>query len=150
MSGAGMQNNLSGNRLTPRVAVRTVDAVDASIDAVSEIIDTRLNEGGTSVTRGDHTTLALFVKLFNCATAATLRLFAHGVVEEDEESSSSSSSSPDDCADSDWFLVEEFAVTADNLLQIYVDLPAGEYKVMVTGITGGTGTRVIVREQHSS
>ena len=149
MSGAGMQNNLSGNRLTPRVAVRTVDAVDASIDAVEEIIDTRLNEGGTSVTRGDHTTLALFVKLTNCATAATLRLFAYGAVEGDDESSSSSSS-PGDCVDSDWFFVEEFAVTADNLLRILVDLPAGEYKVMVAAITGGEGDRVTIREQHSA
>jgi len=151
MPGAGMQNNLVGNRLTPRVTVREVAAADASIDAVSEIIDTRLNEGGTTGTRGDHAILALFVILANCATAATLRLFAKGDDEVgNEASSSSSSSSSPGCSDSDWCLIDEFNVTVDNLLRTYVDLPAGEYKVMVTAITGGTGNRVIVREQHSS
>ena len=125
MTGAGMQNNLVGNRLTPRVTVREVDAVDASIDAVNEIIDTKLNEGGTMGTRGDHATLALFVVLANCATAARLKLFAKGDDETSDESSSSSSSSSPACDASDWCLVDAFDVTVDNLLRTYVDLPAG-------------------------
>jgi len=145
MAGAGMRNNLVGNRLTPRVTVREVDAIDASIDDVSEIIDTRLSESSAPVTRGDHATLALFVILIGGATAATLQLFARGNDESDSGSSSSSSA-----GDNPWCLVEQFNVTVDNLLNVFVDLPAGEYKAMVTAITGGSDDRVIVREQHSA
>ena len=145
MPGVGLRNNLVGNRLTPRVTVREVDAVDASSAAVDEIIDTRLNEGETMVTRGDHATLALFVILIGGATAATLQLFARGDDEAEDEGSSSSSP-----GDDPWCLAGALSVTADNLLQVFVDMPAGEYKVVVTGITGGVGTRVIIREQHSA
>ena len=145
MSGAGVQNNLVGNRLTPRVTVRTVDDVDPSLDEVTEIIDTRLSESGGDNVRGDHQTLAIFAILANGATAATLRLFAFGG-DGDSQGSSSSSSLGEDA----WCLVEEFSVTADNLLKIFVDMPAGEYKVMVTALTGGSGERVVIKEQHSS
>ncbi len=144
MPGAGVQNNLIGTRLTPREEVRTVAVADADLGAVAEEIDSRLNEAGNPVVRGDGQTLALFVILANGATAATLELHIYGG--DDTDGSSSSSGDGSDA----WCLVDAAFSITENALKLFTDMPAGRYKVKVTAITGGSGDRVIVKEQHSS
>jgi hypothetical protein len=146
MAGAGVQNNLIGSRLTPRLDVRAVENADADLDSVVEEIDTTKNESQGANLRGDGQTLALFVILLGGATGATLELWIYGG-EEDAEGSSSSSS--DDGSDA-WCLVDTAFSVTSNALKLFTDMPAGRYKVMVTSITGGSGERVLVKEQHSA
>ena len=144
MPGAGVQNNLIGTRLTPREDYRAVSVVDTDLDVIAEEIDTRLNESGNPNLRGDGQTLALFIILVGCATAATLELYIYGG--DDIDGSSSSSGDGSDA----WCLVDAAFSPAANVLKLFNDMPAGRYKVMVTAITGGSGERVIIKEQHSA
>lgn len=146
MPGAGVQNNLVGTRLTPREDVRIVATADTDVFDIEEIIDTRLNESGNPDLRGDGQTLALFIILVGGASGATLKLYADGGDDLAPGESLSSSSLGDEA----WCLVDvAFAITEDTL-KIFNDMPAGRYKVMVTSITGGSGDRVIIKEQHSA
>ena len=143
MSGAG-RKPVVGSYRTERVTYRVVESADANIDAFEEVIDTRedatVNDSPT--TTGSDCTLAIYALLGGEATAATLQLYAKATDESAEEPSSSSSGSV-----SSWAFHSEFSVDAKGLLRVTVDLPADEYKVMVTSITG-TG-EVVIRESHS-
>lgn len=144
MPGAGVSNNLVGTRLTPREDYRTVSAVDTDVDQIADEIDTRLNESGGDNVMGTGQTLALFLVLIGGATGATLELYIYG---GDDIDGSSSSSGPGSDA---WCLVDSaFSITADAL-KLFTDMPAGRYKVMVTSITGGSGEKLIIKEQHSA
>ena len=139
--GVGQRGLALSTRLSSRVTVREVAAADADIDAVTEIIDTQVPEGAGEVPRGDHATLVLYAVL-DGPSAAKIKIYGHCDDELGE-----SSSSPD--AGDEWALYgAELDVTSDNLMTVLVDMPANEYKVMVTSVTG-TGN-VIIREQHSA
>ena len=144
MPGAGVQNNLIGTRLTPREDYRVVAAAESDLDTIGEEIDTRLNESGNSNLRGDGQTLALFIILVGGATDATLELWIYG---GDDIDGSSSSSGP---GSDEWCLVDAAFSPTGNVLKLFNDMPAGRYTVMVTSITGGSGDRVIIKEQHSA
>ena len=139
--GVGQRGLDVSTRLTGRSTLRSVLANDASIDAVTEVLDTRENEGVGVVTRGDHATLVLYAVLSGGVTAATISLY--GKCDAEIEESSSSSPDPGD----DWCFLDDWAVDVKNLMVVLADMPAGEYKVMVTGIAGSG--EVIIREQHS-
>lgn len=141
MSGAG-RKPVVGSYRTERITYRTVDTVDANIDAFEDVIDTRedttVNDAPT--TTGADCTLSLYV-LLNGPTAATLHLYGKATDESESEGSSSSG------AVSSWAYHSELTVDEKGLLNVVTDLPADEYKVMVTSITG-TGD-VVIREVHS-
>ena len=138
--GVGQRGLAASTRLTGRSTYREVTANDADIDAVTEVLDTRAPEGVGEVSRGDHATLVLYAVLDDAVTAATISLYAKCDGELDESSSSAD-------AGDEWAYYDDWAVDVKNLMVVLADMPANEYKVMVTGITG-SGT-VIVREQHS-
>jgi hypothetical protein len=140
MSGTGQRSLQTSTRLSGRVTVRDVDTNDPNVQDIAEIIDTRQTEGQGGVPRGDHATLVLYAILEGGTTAANIALYGRA---SDEESSSSPASGEDE-----WCYYDDWAVDAKNLMVVLPDMPASEYKVMVTGITGG-GT-VAIREQHSA
>jgi hypothetical protein len=143
MGGAG-RRDVVGTGLTERVTYREVTSIDADIDDFDDVIDTRYDGNDQSVSYGANGTLALYVILGGSATAATLQLYALGT--DESEAGESSSSSPSG-ASSEWCFYEEFTVDTKNLLKQFVDLPAGEYKVMVTVLTGSGS--VIIRNAFS-
>jgi hypothetical protein len=152
MAGIGQRGLALSTRLTARATVRTVVAADVSVDAIAEILDTRLPEGVGEVPRGDHATLVLYVMLCG-VEAVTIELYGRADVvgEEDPDLSSSSSSSSSSSAEAchDWAKYGEAILTGpESRMVVLPDMPASEYKVMVTGITGSGS--VIVREQHSA
>lgn len=145
--GTGKRSVQTSNRLSGRVTLREVAANDTDIDSVAEVLDTRIPptaEGRGEVPRGDHATLVLYAVLADGATAATISLY--GKCNDEETEGESSSSSPD--LGDDWSYYDDWAVDTKNLMVVLPDMPASEYKVLVTGIAGGG--RVIIREQHSS
>ena len=129
----------TGNRLSGRSTVREVDTADTDVSEIAESIDTTLPEGQGSVPRGDHATLVLYAILEGGATAAHIDLYGRAT---DDESSSSASSGNDE-----WCYYGGWDVDAKNLMVVLADMPASEYKVMVTSLDAGS---VIVREQHSA
>jgi len=143
MGGAG-RKPVVGTYLTIRTTYREVNGVDASIDDVDEIIDTRIDEDDRSVTSGASSLLALFV-LLDSLTAATLDIYVRATDESTDAPVSSSSSSG---SVGSWAFYEQITVDVRNLLHVMWPLPAGEYKVMVTAITGTGG--VTIRESHSA
>lgn len=143
MGGAG-RKDIQGSAITERKTYREVDAVDSDINDFTEVIDTRTDDNEQSVSRGANNALALYVILGGDATAATLQLYAKGTDESEEGESSSSSPSG---ASSEWCFYEEFSVDVKNLLK-WFSLPASEYKVMVTVLTGAG--EVIIREAHAA
>lgn len=145
MAGAGVQNNLIGSRLTPRLTYREVDAIDAAVGEIVEEIDTTKNESGGANLRGDGQTLALFVIPVGGATGATMKLYIYG---GDEASGYSSSSSSSEDGSDVWCLVDAAFSITEAALKLFTDMPAGRYKVMVTAIPGGGS--VIIKEQHSA
>ena len=86
--------------------------------------------------------LALYV-VFDGPTAATLELYSKATDESEDSEGSSSSGSV-----GQWAFHSEISVTSKGLIHVIHPLPADEYKVMVTAITG-TG-EVIIRESHSA
>ena len=140
--GTGQRGLAMSTRLSSRATVREVTAVDTNIDDVEEIIDTRVPEGAGEVPRGDHATLVLYAILDGGVTAATVVLYGRCNDELGE-----SSSSPD--TGDEWAKYGSWEdVDVANRMVVLPDMPANEYKVMVTAITG-TGA-VIIREQHSA
>lgn len=139
MSGTGQRSLQTGNRLSGRVTVREVAAVDGDVSDIAEVIDTTLPEGVGSVPRGDHATLVLYAILEGAAAAAHIELYGRAT---DDESSSSASSGNDE-----WCYYGGWDVTAKNLMVVLADMPASEYKVKVTSLDAGS---VTIREQHSA
>jgi len=144
MGGAG-RKPVVGTYLTRRVPYREVSAIDANIDAFEAIIDTRIDEDDRSVTSGASSLLALFV-LLGGPSAATLDIYARATSEDEAAAGSSSSSSSGSIGT--WAFYERITVDTRNLLHVMWPLPAGEYKVMVTSITGDG--EVTIREAHSA
>ena len=144
MGGAG-RKPVVGTYLTRRVPYREVSAIDANIDAFEAIIDTRIDEDDRSVTSGASSLLALFV-LLGGPSAATLDIYARATSEDEAAAGSSSSSSSGSIGT--WAFYERITVDTRNLLHVMWPLPAGEYKVMVTAITGDG--EVTIREAHSA
>lgn len=142
MSGAG-KKDVVGTYLTVRRTYRDVTSADTDIDAIDEVIDTRVDQDGKPVTTGANSLLALFV-LLGGPTAATIHVYAKATDEEAAESGSSSSPS----GTAEWAFNVEKTVDTKNLMTALWPLPAGIYKVMVTSITG-SGT-VTIRESHSA
>ena len=150
MAGIGQRGLALSTRLTARATVRTVVADDVSVDAIAEILDTRLPEGVGEVPRGDHATLVLYAVLCG-VESAVVELYGRADVvgEEDPDLSSSSSSSSSAGACHDWAKYGEAILAGpESRMVVLPDMPASEYKVMVTGITGSGS--VIIREQHSA
>lgn len=145
MGGAG-RKPVVGTYLTKRVTYREVSAVDASIDAFDDTIDTRIDEDIRSVTSGASSLLALFVLLDGGITAATLDIYAQATDESIDAPVSSSSSSSGFFGS--WAFYEQITVDIRNLLHVIWPLPAGVYKVMVTAITGAGD--LVIRESHSA
>jgi len=139
--GTGQRGLAMSTRLSGRATVREVTANDASIDAVTEVLDTRVPEGVGEVPRGDHASLVLYAVLNGGVTAATISLYGRCNDELEE-----SSSSPD--TGDEWSYYDDWTVDGKNLMVVLPDMPASEYKVMVTGIAGSGS--VIIREQHSA
>ena len=139
--GAGRKHHEDGNFLTDRQTLRTVDTADADVDAVEEVLDTRVDSDDRPGNRGHQTTIALFV-LLDGPLGATVQLWGYAAAETDEGGSSSLSSGT-----SEWCQYVEQAVTKNTML-VYPQMPAGEYKVVVSSITGSGD--VIVREAHSA
>lgn len=142
MAGTGQRGLDTSTRLAARTTLREVAAAESDIEKVTQILDTRRPEGPGEVPRGDHATLVLYAVLAEGATAATIQLYGHC----DDEVDDSSSSSPD--PEDEWAFYDDWTVDVKNLMVVLPDMPATEYKVMVTSITGGG--RVIIREQHSA
>lgn len=140
MPEAGQRSLETSTRLTGRETVREVDAVDANVQDIVESIDTRATEGVGEVPRGDHATLVLYAILEGDVTAANIALYGRAT---DDESSSSASSGNDE-----WCYYDDWDVDVKNLMVVLADMPASEYKVMVTSLTGAGS--VTIREQHSA
>jgi len=140
MAGTGKRSLQTSTRLTGREAVREVDVVDANVQDIAESIDTRATEGVGEVPRGDHASLVLYAILEGGVTAANIALYGRAT---DDESSSSASSGNDE-----WCYYGDWDVDVRNLMVVLADMPASEYKVMVTSMTG-VGS-VTIREQHSA
>jgi hypothetical protein len=122
-----------------------VSSADSDVDDISEVIDISVDQSSNEVTTGVDATLCLFIAL-NGPTAATVKLFGHATVEADE--SSESSSSPGAGGSLEWVLYGSVTVDVDGRLWVVSPLPAGQYKVMVSAMTGAGS--VIVRESHSA
>jgi len=122
------------------VTVRDVTVVDTDVEDIAEIIDTTAPEGQGGVPRGDHATLVLYAILEGGVSAAHIDLYGRC---SDEESSSSPASGEDE-----WCYYDGWDVDVKNLMVVLADMPASEYKVMVTSITGSGS--VVIREQHSA
>ena len=137
---AGRKHHADGNYLTDRQALRSVDVADANVDAVAEILDSRVGLDGTDGSRGHETTLALFI-LLDGPSGATIQVWGNGADEEESSSSSLPSGA------SEWCQYVEETLTKNTML-VYPQMPAGEYKIVVTSITGSGD--VIVREAHSA
>lgn len=135
---AGRKSTSDGSFLTDRRTLRTVSAADSDVDSVEEVLDNRIDGTDNGNSRGHDTTIAIFV-LLDGPSGATVQLWASG--SEEEEGSSSSS-----LAGGEWCKYAEQAVTGNTLL-VYSDMPAGEYKVVVSSITGAGD--VVIREAHS-
>lgn len=136
---AGRKHHEDGNFLTNRVTHRTVDAADTGPLAVEETLDTRVDGNPNGGNRGHYTTMALFIVL-DGPVGATVQIWGNGSDETDGSSSSSSGTH-------DWCRYVEQAITGNTML-VYPDMPAGEYKVVISSITGSGD--VIVREAHSA
>ena len=141
MAGVGQRGLSLSTRLTGRATIREVTAADSGVDAVSETIDTREPEGQGEVPRGDHATLVLYAVLDGGVTSATIQLFGRCNDELGE-----SSSSPD--LGDEWAFYDDWTVDGKNLMVVLPDMPANEYKAVVSAITGSGA--VIIREQHSA
>jgi hypothetical protein len=139
--GVGQRGLSLSTRLSSRATVREVTAADADVGSVVETLDTRVPEGVGEVPRGDHATLVLYVVLGGGVTAATIQLF--GRCNDEVESSSSSPTSEDE-----WCFYDDWTADAKNLMVVLPDMPASEYKVVVSAITGSGA--VAIREQHSA
>jgi hypothetical protein len=133
---------VSGQALTQRRTVRDADVADANVDAVDEVIDTRFDDNAQPAAHGYDATLAIFVVLDTAATVS-IELWYRGNDEEDDGESSSSSPSG---AAGDWCRYVVVAGMAVNTMLVYPNVPAGEWKVVVTATDG----RVIIREAHST
>ena len=136
---AGRKGTDDGSFLTDRRTLRIVDTADADVDSIDEVLDTRIDNTDNGNSRGHETTIAIFA-LFDGPTGATIQLWGHGSDESFEGSSSSSLDS------GEWCKYDEKAIT-ENTMLVYASMPAGEYKVVVSSITGSGD--VVIREAHS-
>ena len=137
------RKTVNGRALTERKTVREVDAADASVDDVSEVIDTRLDDNGKEVAHGYEATLALFLVLAG-ATGVDISLWYRG--HDEEESDEDSSSSPSGAA-GDWCRYAVATGVTVNTMLVYASVPAGEWKVVVDALVG---SGLIIREAHST
>lgn len=141
MGGAGRKTT-DGRALTQRKTVREITGPDASVDAVAEIIDTRLDDNERPAAHGYAATLALCI-ILDGATSVSISLWYRG--NDEEEDGESSSSSPGGAA-GDWCRYVVVAGMLVNTLLVYPSVPAGEWKVVVDAADGAA----IIRESHST
>jgi hypothetical protein len=120
-----------------------VDAADADVDAVDEIIDTRVDDNVQPVAHGLEATLALFI-IFDGATGADVSLWYRG--NDEEEEGDDSSSSPSGAA-GNWCRYAVATGLSVNTMLVYSGVPAGEWKLVVDALTGASLT---IREAHST
>lgn len=141
MGGAG-RKTIDGRALTQRKTVREVDGPDANVDAVAEIIDTRLDDNERPAAHGYEATLVLFI-ILDTASSVNIALWYRG--NDEEEDGDSSSSSPSG-ADGNWCRYAVVAGMLVNTMLVYSGVPSGEWKVVVDATDGAT----IIRESHST
>lgn len=139
--GAGLKTIDSHGYLTDRTTYREVDTNDTDVDAIEEVLDTRVDASGNPVVNGHRQTIALFV-LPEDGETCNVTLYGRSNDESQEESASSSSPS----GVTEWSAYDTQTGIGNKML-VYTDMPAGEYKVMVTAISDGA---VIIREAHST
>lgn len=137
------RKTVHGRALTQRKTVRDVDTADANVDAVAEIIDTRLDDNENGVAHGYEATLALFL-ILDGAIGVDISLWYRGHDEEEEDEDSSSSPSG---AAGNWCRYAVSTGIAVNTMLVYPSVPAGEWKVVVDALTG---EGLIIRESHST
>lgn len=138
--GAGLRTTESAGYLTDRLTYREVDTADTDVDAIPETLDTRFDRAGAPVSSGHKQTIVLFVMPEDSETC-DVKLYGRSDEELPEGQASSSSVGVTEWSEYD------AQTGVGNKMLVYKDMPAGEYKVMVTNISSGG---VTVRESHST
>ena len=138
--GAGLRTVNGTGYLTDRRTYREVDAADVDVDTIPETLDTRFDRDNKPVNSGHRQTIVLFV-LPDDGETCNVTLYGRSNEELPEDDPSSSSAGVTEWSEYD-------ARTAvGNEMIVYANMPAGEYKVMVTVISAGG---VTIREAHST
>lgn len=154
------QTGQNSDFVTPIAPYRScIDAVDADVEAVDEIIDTTPGPNAQLIARpatqpnhyGRNAQLSI-VSIVQGFSEVKIQLWMNGEVNiqnpiDPDESSSSAAAGCAAPATGDWVFIEEKTLTR-SALSVFKDIPPGQYKVVVSSKTG-TGT-ITLREFHAA
>ena len=138
--GAGLKTVNGAGYLTNRRTYREIDTADTDVDLIDEVLDTRFDNGGRAVVSGHKQTIVIYV-LPDDGETCNVTLYGRSNEEYDDGVASSSSAGVTEWSEYD------ARTGVGNEMIVHTDMPAGEYKVMVTTISSGG---VTVRESHST